>query len=172
MTKRETVFSKDLPNKKLKVTRAFDAPLAQVWDAWTISEILDQWWAPHPYKAETKTMDFREGGFWLYAMVGPKGDRSWCKESFKTIDLHKRITNFDAFCDEDGHPNPDMPTMDWKKEFQEINDSTEVMIEITFAKEADLETIIKMGFQEGFTAGLSNLDHYLSTQFRIRKEII
>lgn len=27
-----------------------------------------------------------------------------------------------------------------------------------------------MGFKEGFTAGLENLDHYLSTRFKLRKE--
>lgn len=90
MTKNETIFSKDLPNKKLTVVRAFDAPLDLVWKAWTESEMLDQWWAPKPYRAETKTMDFREGGFLLYRMVGPDEDTSWCKENFKTINLHKK----------------------------------------------------------------------------------
>lgn len=55
--------------------------------------------------------------------------------------------------------------MDWKKEFDPIGDSTTVRVEISFTKETDMETIVKMGFQEGFTAGLNNLDHYLSTQF-------
>jgi uncharacterized protein YndB with AHSA1/START domain len=60
MTKNETVFSKDLEKGNLTVVRAFDAPLEKVWKAWTTGGILDQWWAPKPYKAETKTMDFRE----------------------------------------------------------------------------------------------------------------
>jgi len=164
MKKRETVFSKDTENKKLTVVRAFDAPLEQLWKAWTESEILDQWWAPEPYRAETKTMDFREGGSWLYAMVGPEGNKSWCKEAFKTIALRKRITNAVSFCDEEGNETLDFPTMHWKKDFSETGSDTTVTVEITFDKEADMETIIKMGFQEGFTAGLGNLDHYLSTQ--------
>jgi uncharacterized protein YndB with AHSA1/START domain len=155
MTKRETVFSKDPENKKITVVRAFDAPLMQVWKAWTESEILDQWWAPKPYRAETKIMDFKEGGLWLYAMVGPEGDRSWCKESFQTINLHKSITNSVSFCDEEGNETLDFPTMYWKKEFSRTGSDT---------TEADMETIITMGFQDGFTAGLSNLDHYLSIQ--------
>lgn len=164
MTKHETVFSKDLQNKKITVVRSFDAPLEQVWKAWTESEMLDQWWAPKPYRAETKIMDFREGGFWLYNMVGPQGDNQWCKENFKTIILHKRITNAVNFCDENGHENADFPTMYWKKEFAENNSDTTVNIEIIFDKEADMEMIIKMGFQEGFTAGMENLDEYLLTQ--------
>jgi PhnB protein len=164
ITKRETVFSKDLENKRLIVVRAFDAPLERVWQAWTESEILDQWWAPKPYKAETKTMDFKEGGFWLYCMVGPEDYRAWCIENYKTIETRKRITNSVAFCDEQGNQNTDFPVMNWDKGFKATGNDTTVNIEIIFDKEADMETIIKMGFQEGFTAGLDNLDDYLSTK--------
>lgn len=164
MTKHETVFIKDLQNRKINVVRSFDAPLEQVWKAWTTSEILDQWWAPKPYRAETKTMDFREGGYWLYQMIGPQGDNSWCKESFETIVLQQRITNAVNFCDEEGEINVDFPTMHWKKEFSTGNSDTTVAVEITFEKEADMEMIIKMGFREGFTAGLENLDQYLAEQ--------
>jgi PhnB protein len=162
MTKRAAVFSKDLESKKLTVVRAFDAPLEQVWKAWTESKILDQWWAPKPYRAETKTMDFRAGGVWLYCMVGPKGDRSWCRVDYKIVEPYKSITSTARFCDEDGNENPDFPVMNWRKEFSQTGSNTTVTVEITFVKEADMEMIIKMGFQEGFTAGLNNLDQYLS----------
>ncbi len=164
MTKREVVFSKDLQNKKLNVIRVFDAPLEQVWDAWTKSEILDLWWAPKPYKAQTKAMDFSEGGFWLYCMVGLEDYRSWCKEDYKTIDPKRRITNDVSFCDEDGNLNTDFPTMHWEKAFTTTADETTVGIEIIFDTEADMETLIKMGFEKGFTAGLDNLADYLSAQ--------
>jgi PhnB protein len=61
--------------------------------------------------------------------------------------------------------------MNWRIDFSRSNTTTTVKADITFAKEADMETIIKMGFQEGFTAGLDNLDQYLSTQFKLRKEM-
>ena len=161
MNHTETVYKKDVNNKTLTVTRAFDAPLELVWKAWTESGLLDQWWAPRPYRAETKTMDFREGGFRLYCMVGPKGDRSWCKEDFITIDPHRKITNRDYFCDEEGNENKDLPAMNWKKEFTQTGSGTTVLIEISFSGVEDMEKIIKMGFQEGFAAGLANLDEYL-----------
>jgi len=102
-------------------------------------------------------------------MIGPEGVGRWCRVDYKTIKPFKSITSTDRFCDEKGKENPDFPSMDWKKEFDPIDGGTTVRIEITFAKEADMEMIIKMGFQEGFTAGLSNLDHYLSTQFKFAK---
>ncbi|MDZ7624970.1 MAG: SRPBCC domain-containing protein [Ignavibacteriaceae bacterium] len=59
-------FIVDKQNNKVKVTREFAAPLSKVWAAWTQSELLDQWWAPKPWKAKTKEMEFKEGGHWLY----------------------------------------------------------------------------------------------------------
>jgi uncharacterized protein YndB with AHSA1/START domain len=161
MTKNEAVFSEDLENKRLTVVRPFDAPLEQVWEAWTTSEILDHWWAPNPYRAQTKTMDFREGGRWLYDMVGPEGERSLCRVDYKTIDPHRSITSTVMFCDEEGNENTDFPRMYWKKEFNRTGGGTTVTIEITFDKKADMESILGMGFREGFTAGLENLDQYL-----------
>lgn len=161
MTKKEALFAKDPANKKITVVRAFDAPLKQVWEAWTKSEILDHWWAPQPYNAETKTMDFREGGQWLYCMVGPGGDRTWCRVDYKTIEPYKSFSLATMFCDEEGNENPDFPVMSWKNTFSQQGSDTTVTIEISFAKTADMEMILKLGFQEGFTAGLGNLDHYL-----------
>ena len=98
--KKETTIVKDLPNRKLHVTREFTAPLPKVWKAWTESELLDKWWAPRPWKAETKVMDFRDGGHWLYAMAGPNGERHWCKVDFITIEPERRIVNTAIFVDE------------------------------------------------------------------------
>ena len=164
MKTKETIFSKDLKNKKLTVLRAFDAPLDQVWDAWTKSEILDQWWAPKPYKTETKTHKFKEGGFWLYCMVGPDDFRHWSIERYKVIEPKKTIINSCTFCDENGK-GPTKTAMDWwKKSFTQTGNQTEVIVEINFDNESDMESFLKIGFEDGFTAGLINLDEYLSAQ--------
>ena len=161
ITKHQTNITKDTANKKLLVVREFDAPIHQVWQAWTDSNLLDQWWAPKPWKAKTKTMDFREGGYWLYAMVGPDGDHSWCRADFKTIDPGKSFTAIDAFCDENGKATTDFPIMHWKNEFFSTPTGTRVEVEITFSSEADMEKIIELGFKEGFTAAHTNLDELL-----------
>ena len=161
MAKNEAVFSKDIANKKMNVVRKFDAPLSRVWKAWTEAEMLDQWWAPKPFKAETKTMDFREGGQWLYCMAGPAGERHWCRVDYATIVTNKNFTGSSMFCDEDGNVNTAMPKMHWNNNFSEAAGCTIVNIDITFDKVEDMETIIAMGFQGGFTMGLNNLDEYL-----------
>ena len=164
MAKNQAVFTKDIANKKINVVRTFDAPLAQVWRAWTTAELLDQWWAPRPYKAETKTMDFREGGMWLYCMAGPTGDRHWCRVDFTTIDVSKNFTCSSMFCDEEGNVSPVMPKMHWNNHFSETGGVTTANIDITFDKIEDIETMIKMGFEGGFNMGLGNLDELLGAK--------
>ena len=69
-------------NNTVNVKREFAADLELVWEAWTNPKILDQWWAPKPYRTETKSMDFREGGMWLYAMISPQDEKHWCKNDY------------------------------------------------------------------------------------------
>jgi uncharacterized protein YndB with AHSA1/START domain len=121
-------ISKNAASKKITVVREFDAPVDQVWKAWTESSLLDQWWAPKPWKAETKSMDFREGGKWLYCMVGPDGTRSWCRVDFKTIDPQNNFTASDCFCDENGNETSELPGMDWKNVFTETGSGTKVTV--------------------------------------------
>ncbi|MBS4028785.1 MAG: SRPBCC domain-containing protein [Ignavibacteriales bacterium] len=161
MTINKTQIVKDIPNKKLTVIREFSAPLEKVWRAWTESSVLDQWWAPRPWKAETKTMNFTEGGSWLYAMVGPDNSRHWAKVNFTSIHHHVSFQAKDLFCDENGNRNNDFPMLSWKVEFQSTQSGTKVTVEITSNTQADLEKIIAMGFEEGFTMAHGNLDEIL-----------
>ena|SRR5690554_2828323 len=156
-------FRVNKENNTIHVNREFDANLDLVWEAWTTSEILDQWWAPKPWKAETKTMDFREGGFWLYAMVGPEGEKHWSKVDYLSIETKKFFKAKDGFSDETGTMNTDLPQNFWDTKFTPQNEKTLVKITLTFENLEDLETTIEMGFKEGFTAGLENLDQYLET---------
>lgn len=154
-------FSVEKENKKILVERTFAAPIAQVWAAWTDSALLDQWWAPKPWRADTKSMDFREGGTWLYAMIGPDGTTHWSRSDFKSISLHRGYTSNDAFCDAEGVVNDDYPGSQWEVSFSESGDATIVHITISFERFEDLEATIKMGFKEGFTSGMDNLDELL-----------
>lgn len=156
-------FSVDKKNKKINVEREFAAPLANVWKAWTESEILDQWWAPKPWRAQTKTMDFREGGYWLYAMVGPDESVHWSRADYIAISPMKSFKGRDYFCDKEGNINPSLPASLWVIQFSESEGKTVVNIDIEYENLADLETIIEMGFKEGFTAGLQNLEELLNS---------
>lgn len=157
-------FVVDKAANQIRTERTFAASLANVWSAWTQRELLDQWWAPKPWKAQTKSMDFRPGGSWIYAMMGPDGETHWSRADFDAIVPMKSFSALDGFCDENGTIKPDFPRSQWANTFTQTGDDTLVSTVITFATLADLEQLLKLGFREGFTAGLANLDALLRTQ--------
>jgi uncharacterized protein YndB with AHSA1/START domain len=156
-------FSVNKENKIITVKREFSAELTLVWDAYTKSEILDQWWAPKPWKARTKTMDFREGGQWHYAMLGPKGEEIWSLTNYENIKNQKKITGHDAFADENANVNKEMPQSKWELFFTDKGNVTLVECLISFDDLQQLEETIKMGFEEGFKTAMDGLDELLAT---------
>jgi PhnB protein len=155
-------FTVDRDDLTVKVERSFDAPLDLVWAAWTEAELLDQWWGPKPFRAETKSMDFSEGGRWLYAMVGPQGERHWGLKEFTKIVPRKSFAYKSIFCDESGNVKPGTTSSLWVNSFSGSESVTLVTNDIKCETLAHLEAQIKMGFKEGYTAGLDQLEELLA----------
>jgi uncharacterized protein YndB with AHSA1/START domain len=157
-------FSVNKEDKTITVKREFAADLPSVWDAYTKSEILDLWWAPKPWKARTKSMDFREGGVWHYAMVGPQGEEHWCLAQYKKIQIQKQFTGLDAFADADGNINKELPQSKWEITFTDKGNVTLVECFISFDDLAQLEATIQMGFKEGLAKAMEGLDELFALQ--------
>jgi len=156
-------FSINKESKTICIKRQFDANLELVWQSWTTSELLDQWWAPKPYHIQTKLLDLNVGGMWLYAMVSPKNEKMWCKADYKTIETNKLLSWLDAFCDEHGMENTVKPRSLWTNNFTEIDGITTVRTTLQHNNLEDIEIMIDMGFKEGLAMALGNLDELLLT---------
>ncbi len=156
-------FTVNKENNTIQIKREFNASLELVWQAWTTAELLDQWWGPKPWRAETKTLDFREGGIWLYAMVGPEGERHWSKSDFISIVKEKSFSFRGGFSDENGTINPALPQNLWENNFIPANDKIRVDILLTYDSLSSLEKELEMGFKEGMTIDFNQLDELLLT---------
>jgi uncharacterized protein YndB with AHSA1/START domain len=154
-------FTVDKTTKTVFINREFAADLSQVWDAFTKQEILDQWWAPKPWASKTKFMNFKVGGRRFYAMVSPEGQERWSIQKFTSISPKTNFKMSVAFADKD--ENPELPGSEWDLNFSEQNGTTKVSITIYNESLARLEKMIEMGFKEGFTMTLNNLEELLAT---------
>jgi len=154
-------FTVDKTAKTVFINREFAAGLSLVWDAFTKKEILDQWWAPHPWASKTKFMDFNVGGRRFYAMVSPEGQEHWSVQKYTSISPKTNFKMMNAFADKD--ENPDLPGSDWDFNFSEQNGTTKVSITIKNESLARMEKMIEMGFKEGMTMALNNLEELLTT---------
>ena len=155
-------FTVDRTNNTINIKREFAADRNTVWDCYTKSEILDQWWMPMPWKSRTKSMDFREGGKWHYAAVGPNGEEHWSITSYMKIDAPNMFLAYDAFGDANGNINQQMPQSKWTMNFIDMKNNTLVHGIMQFSDLAQLEQTIAMGFKEGLTMAMENLDAILA----------
>lgn len=159
--KSNIVFNKDFDSNTVYVMKIFNADVSKVWDYFIKSELLDQWWAPKPWKCETKEQDFKEGGIWLYSMVGPEGERHYAQVKYGEIMEHRSFDGTDAFCDENGNINQDFGQSKWLFGFTGVEEGTKVTVNIHFASPEGIKQQLDMGFEEGFKMGLNQLEEIL-----------
>jgi uncharacterized protein YndB with AHSA1/START domain len=89
----------------LVITRVFDAPLEQVWQAWTDCEVVMQWWGPAQFTSPSCRIDFREGGSYLFHMRAPEafgGGDFYTAGAYERIVPMERIEFAQVLADEDG----------------------------------------------------------------------
>lgn len=160
-------FTVDKATNTIHITREFAADLDLVWDAFTKSEILDQWMGPKPWRVQTKEMDFREGGRWLYAMVSPENVNVAGRYSlveYIRIQPKTSFTTKNSFSDENGDPiESGFTSSITTNSFKAGAEITTVQIVKKMASLSELEQFIAMGYKEGMAVVMGNLDEYLLT---------
>ncbi|MEQ9221343.1 MAG: SRPBCC domain-containing protein [Cyclobacteriaceae bacterium] len=156
-------FLVDKEMNTITVKREFAANRQLIWDCYTKSEMLDQWFAPEPFATKTKSMDFSEGGHWHYAMVDPEDKEYWGWTEYtkiKAIDYYKTL---DAFSDSEGNLNSDLPQAEWHIEFSDKGKNTLVVTTVQYDSLEALDQVINMGMKDGLTSTLERLDKLLSS---------
>ena len=92
------------------ITRVFDAPVEEVWKAWSDPEYVTRWWGPTGFTSPSAEMDFRVGGASLVCMRPPSeygGQDMYHTWTYTKIDPHERIEFVSNFADKDGaHLDP------------------------------------------------------------------
>lgn len=95
------------PKKRdLVVTRVFNAPVKQVWKAWSDPALVMRWWGPTGFTCPVAKMDFREGGTSLVCMRAPKefgGQDMFNTWAYEKIVPMKRFVYILRFADKDGN---------------------------------------------------------------------
>jgi uncharacterized protein YndB with AHSA1/START domain len=161
-------FLANKENNTLTIRREFAAGRQLVWDCYTKAELLNQWFAPKPFTTKTKSMDFSKGGHWHYAMIDPaNGAEYWGWTEYTDIQAIDSYQTLDAFSNEAGEVNTELPRAKWIVTFTDKGAHTLVETVVTYASLQDLETTINMGMQEGMASTLEKLDELLRNLHKI-----
>ena len=78
-------------DRELIITRTLNAPVELVWEVWTNSDHIKNWWGPTGFSNTISKMDLKTGGEWNLVMHGPDGTDYKNKSVFKKIVKYKKI---------------------------------------------------------------------------------
>jgi uncharacterized protein YndB with AHSA1/START domain len=88
----------------IKITRVFDAPRNLVWQAWSDSKMLAQWFGPRGFTSSVPQWELRAGGALRIVMHGPDGNDYPMKGDFTEMKAPERLVfNTIALDGDDNH---------------------------------------------------------------------
>ncbi|MDD1718807.1 MAG: SRPBCC domain-containing protein [Methanoregulaceae archaeon] len=151
----------------LITTRIFDAPVGQVWKAWTEPDLVKRWWGPGHFTATLIRIDLRVGGTYLWCMRSPEG-QDYCNAGvYREIVPMTQIVYTQHFADDRGNRVPasqfGLPG-DWPPEilvtatFGELGGKTELTM-----REAGIPDVMMELAAAGTKETLEKLAHVLET---------
>jgi uncharacterized protein YndB with AHSA1/START domain len=146
----------------MTVASRLAAPARRVWQVWDDPRQLERWWGPPTYPATVVEHDLSPGGGVTYFMTGPEGDlyRGWWR--VRTVEPPRLLEFEDGFADEDGDPDPEMPTMTVRVMLSEVSEAvTDMTIATTFPSREAMDQLLAMGMEEGIGSALGQIDALL-----------
>jgi len=91
MTVSNPNYEGDTSGREIRVSKLLKAPIYRVWDAWTKSDQVSQWWGPRGVIIDIHKMDVRPDGDWLLDITLADGKKFPNKSTFREIIPNTRI---------------------------------------------------------------------------------
>lgn len=141
------------------ITRVFDVPARNLFEAWSKPEHLMQWFGPKGWPLTLCEMDFREGGSFRFGMTGPDGrPNTPFGGKYREIVPNRKIV-FD-----NGFETPGAERMVVTVIFEEADGKTTLTHHTLFASEAMKQRHTSGGYVKGVGAGFDQLAELVQIQ--------
>lgn len=136
--------------------REFDAPVADVFRAYTERELVRQWLGPRRLEMEVDEFDVRPGGRYSYVHRDADGASYGFRGVFHDVVPLQRITQTFEFDGWPGHVSLDMAT------FEDLGGRTRVATHSVYQSVEDRDGMVDSGMEGGLTEGFERLDELLA----------
>lgn len=151
--------SNDASTRTLTLKRVFNAPVKLVWEAWTNSDHVVQWWAPKGMKINVAEHDFKVGGKWKYTMPMPDGSLFISEGRYLEIVPCKKIVTTADF-------KPMTEGVELHVEFEEDGDKTNFIFSVIHATEEYCKQQEKMGFYNGWGSAFDRMEALIISKLK------
>ena len=138
------------------IERVLDAPLADVYRAYSEPELIAQWLGPHGYEMDVGRFDLRDGGEWAYVHRAPEGGEFAFRGSFHSVRPLESITQTFEYLGAPGHVSLESVT------FEDLGGSTRIRGHAVYQSVEDRDAMIASGMEHGVVEGFERLDSLLA----------
>lgn len=160
MIEQTATMTLTLPSdREILVTRTFDAPRRQVWEALTRPDILMQWfWGPNDWRLAVCEIDLTVGGKLRYVWRTRGGDEMGLSGTFKEIAPPERLVHTELF-DEDWTGGETVVTT----VLTERNGKTTLEMTVLYSSKEARDASLETPMEEGMAQTYERLDAYLAS---------
>jgi uncharacterized protein YndB with AHSA1/START domain len=135
-------MTEDPASRTMVLERVIKAPVSVVWSAWMNPETLPKWWGPDGYSCRTTRIDLRQGGDWVFDMIGPDGTVFPNHHRYILVRPESRL-EYDLLMGENGPKHADA----WIT-FTDLGDATKVTLGMILNSREEYEQVKAFGAVE------------------------
>jgi len=143
--------------RTMVLQRVIRAPRSVVWNAWMNNETLPLWWGPDGFSCRTKRIDLRQGGEWVFDMIGPDGTIYPNHHLYGDVMPQERF-GYTLLWGENGPKHADA----WAS-FEDEDGSTRVTLGMVFSAAAEFQAAKGFGAVELGLQTLGKLDRLVAS---------
>jgi uncharacterized protein YndB with AHSA1/START domain len=152
-----TTITANPGDQVVDVERLVDAPIADVYRAYSDPELLAQWIGPRGYVTEVSKFDFRDGGEWAFSQSGDGDLRFAFHGSFHSVYPRESIVQTFEYEGAVGHVSLERVT------FEEVGKSTRVRVHAVYQSIEDRDAMIASDMERGVVEGFERMDELLGS---------
>lgn len=151
-TTRDTEIMIDPDVPLVRITRAFDAPPAEVFRAHADPELLARWIGPHGMVTHVDQLDARRGGAYRYRQVDPEGNEHAFYGSFHEVRPGRLIVQTFTY-----EGVPEGVALE-RLEFQDIGEDRTRLVSTTLVDSFEgRDAFVASGMEQGVREGYERL---------------
>lgn len=154
---------------ELIVDKIFEVSRAQLFEMFTKTKHLEQFWGPRGWELVRSSMNFEEEGEWFYGMqdleplTENQGMTTWGLTVYKEIIDTEKIVSIDYFTDERGEINRELPIAKVVMTFEDLDNNRSILkTQTTYQSEEELQKLVDAGLLQGVAETWERLSEHLS----------
>jgi uncharacterized protein YndB with AHSA1/START domain len=136
------------------VERVIDAPVADVYRAYTEPELVSQWLGPRGYTMDISEWDVRAGGAWAFVHHGD-GQEFGFRGVYHSVEPRESMLQTFEYLGAPGHVSLE------RVSFEDLGTSTRVRVHAVYQSVEDRDAMVASGMERGMSEGFEQLDELL-----------